>query len=96
MTESTTVTVEGFELEVWYNYSPACKGRTEEGQKMEPDAPAEVEIEVVRLDVHDITSLLSEDINILIREAIIEQHHDREHDAPDYEEDDRHDLHMRE
>ena len=67
------ITLHGIEMEVHYDYTPASKGRTVDGLKIEPDEEEFALIEQVFVNGADIYEMLSDKALELIEEKIWEE-----------------------
>lgn len=89
MSFETKITLE-LTFSVKFSVSPACPGSIEDGQKMEPDSPAEIEdieLELVRERKDSAGNMIyrhipfDSDNGYALEQAIIEMHHDEIEEA---------------
>jgi len=76
---TTTLTIENVELEIEYTYFKGCKGSRDSfmgkagaGPQLEPDEPASIEIESIKVKDIDIYELLSKSIIEKVEEEVTE------------------------
>jgi hypothetical protein len=70
---STTMTIEGIELDVWFFYTKGTPGVYHLApENCYPEEPADVEIESVYLDHIDIFNLISDDVCTKIEKYILD------------------------
>lgn len=74
MSKSSTIKtkVRGYEMEITFDYTPACRGVRERGTglQLEPDEPAIIEITgLVLCDPADFCEMVVEEVNITIEDV---------------------------